>query len=192
MKVMSLFGIGCTLLLVVACGGESSSGFYGGAGGMSTGAVSSGGAGATSMGGGAAGTPSMGGASTGGRGTGVSCGGIQCESWNVLELVEAPACCLTQAPGTCGADLGQVASALGSSLQDPCLELDAPGVPDATCNGLDFTNPITGAIETFPGCCKPDGTCGVVADLSISMSGPNLGCTSPTLIGDPVVPCGGL
>ena len=55
---------------------------------------------------------------------------------------------------------------------DLCLPQNAPGNDTLACPEVDFMG-----ITTIPGCCKPDGTCGIV----ITMLAP-LGCVSASAV----------
>ena len=70
-----------------------------------------------------------------------------------LFLGDLPPCCTDT--NVCGLDLSATAG------QPACIERDAPGVEDAACPAA----MVGGGLLTFPGCCRPDGTCGVLVDL---------------------------
>jgi hypothetical protein len=57
-----------------------------------------------------------------------------------------------------------------------CYQVGQPGSANTSCNQYDFINPITQQPVYFPGCCRPNGKCGYLADLTAVAQGPNLGC----------------
>jgi hypothetical protein len=77
-----------------------------------------------------------------------------------------PGCCTNS--GRCGLDLTSVASTIG--IPPGCQQLNQPGTVDYSCPSL--AQILGTAAPDFPGCCRPDGTCGVV----MSMPGLSLGC----------------
>jgi hypothetical protein len=71
-------------------------------------------------------------------------------------------CCL--ADGTCGVDASFAAEWAGNSdrtlgISGGCQPRDQLGVPDGACNSQQA------GVDLLPGCCRPDGTCGVDLDI---------------------------
>ncbi len=89
-------------------------------------------------------------------------GCVDCQGADLLGAVQLPSCCTAET--RCGLDLEMLA---GMAL---CLERDAPGTPDAACPSA----MVMGV--ALPGCCRPDGTCGVQSLLV------PLGCVSGSLL----------
>jgi hypothetical protein len=56
-----------------------------------------------------------------------------------------------------------------------CVALEQPGSTDATCPSVHFDD--VADPRELTGCCRPDGVCGVVADLSNTLA--NFGCVDP-------------
>jgi hypothetical protein len=100
----------------------------------------------------------------------VTCGHTQCR--NVTQtaggtLLVAYACCVDPTRSRCGL----VATA------NACVERDQPGTLDPTCATLPDT-----ALGTLAGCCRPDGTCGVLEERF------GLGCAQIPLVSQ-LSPC---
>jgi hypothetical protein len=95
------------------------------------------------------------------------CGGAICRNGLVPSSgITAYACCASVADSKCGfVELNS------------CLETAQPGALDPACPTLPAT-----PLGTLPGCCRPDGTCGVF-DESLG-----LGCVSVPLLSQ-VSPC---
>jgi hypothetical protein len=145
----------CGLLVLSACTEshdvEATSGEEGGSGGSRAQSGSGGG------GRGGSGTSTAGGnANAGGSGAAatVECGGSMC-----MGNAFAMACCTTDKK--CGLDLSAVGFGSG------CSELNAPGTANTACPSQNLMGFLM-----FDGCCKPDGTCGVLDTIA------GLGCTS--------------
>ena len=100
-----------------------------------------------------------------------------------LAVVTLPHCCTEQ--DTCGADMSAVSDFIPMR---GCAEQDAPGTEDLLCSFqldahpldaapgnelFDIEVPALGSNLSAPGCCRPDGMCGVMMDL-IDL-GPDLG-----------------
>jgi hypothetical protein len=64
-------------------------------------------------------------------------------------------CCTNS--GRCGLDLGTAATAIG--ISPGCQQLNQPGTIDYGCPSL--AQIVMTTAPDFPGCCRPDGTCGV-------------------------------
>jgi hypothetical protein len=79
----------------------------------------------------------------------IACAGTVCAPSSLADAVLAP-CCYS-------------GSKCGALLPSACVEIDAEGTIDPGCP----------AFATYPGCCKPDGTCGLIA------SGTPFGCVNP-------------
>lgn len=155
-------------LLAEACGGtvatdRSGSGIDGDA------AAGSGSANATGGNGGHAGEAPAGqsGGLVGGGGT-ASC--PACQGYKVGSLIDMPACC--SGPGQCGALVGLSGKLFG--LPDGCNDIGQHGALDQACVPLQMKVPDF-LPSSFPGCCRAQGVCGNLLDLS-SIDGPNFGC----------------
>jgi hypothetical protein len=80
----------------------------------------------------------------------LSCGSNACGRVDLgAGFGEAPPCCYN--------------SECGVLFSSACVEVDSPGVPDPTC-------PAAGS---YSGCCRQDGTCGLIA------TGTAFGCVNP-------------
>jgi hypothetical protein len=182
----------------VGCGGDDStggagSGGSGGAGttGGSAGKAGSGGSagsgGATGGTGGTAGTGTGGTAGTGGMDAGgkggsagaeagtdgpasVTCGTQTCNQISNTPAGNLPACCPMGEMNACGGILSQAGNACVTTT---------PGTPDSSC-------PSITSFVVLPGCCRPNGMCGVNGSLV------RLGCADPSPFGGMGnLPCGG-
>ena len=121
-----------------------------GAGGIGVAVAGAGGIGAVAGRGGA-----------GAVGTSGACGAT-CADGSLLGLIAVPACCT--AAKKCGLDV----SSLGLTVTG-CLEQHAAGTLDAACPSGSVTMG-----QTLQGCCRPDGTCGLM-DVD---NGLGLGCAA--------------
>jgi hypothetical protein len=117
-------------------------------------------------GGGRAGTGGRGGnGGSGGRagaGGSPNMGNESCEtgcSGTSMFGVTVPGCCTDN--DKCGLDIA------GLGFGEGCAELNAPGTANDACPSQSL-----GGFLTLAGCCKPDGTCGVLDSFV------GLGCTS--------------
>src|SRR6185503_17599391 len=73
----------------------------------------------------------------------------------------------------------------------PCTEVNQPGTPDSKCfadqgidlddAGIDAAGFIDGGRLTIPGCCRPNGMCGIMLDFP--QIGLSLGCIDPEQYG---------
>lgn len=100
-------------------------------------------------------------AGTGGSGGSGNAGSETCDTGcSGLPMLGVSGCCTDN--DKCGLDIS------GLGVGEGCAELNAPGARNDACPSLS----VFGGIVTFVGCCKPDGTCGVLADLA------GLGCTA--------------
>jgi hypothetical protein len=114
----------------------------------------------------------------------ITCGTKTCAPGG-LGLI--PACCINNE--RCGIDPPQL-TLDGGDL--PCTETGQPGTPDPTCfadqgidladAGIDAAGIIDGGRLTIPGCCRPNGFCGIL--LSFPQFGLDLGCIDPSQYGD--------
>jgi hypothetical protein len=104
-------------------------------------------------------------------GTGIECGNATCFGTQIPGVAgTVQACCPDDADDTCGID---VATALPGWPGQGCMMQNAPGVPSDECpGGMPYRFPGQPNPTNFPGCCTPDGDCGVF------VSGPqvSLGC----------------
>lgn len=167
--------VGCLLCLTlpVACGDDDDSGTTKpGAGGEPNGS---------------AGQPSTdagaGGATTAALPAGLSssastkeCGAETCDSAKAGPAVYVDPCCASG--DACGLNTGFL-SLVGAQFKDVCQAHAQPGDPDTSCadaSGLIIPFESGGQtlmipIDPFAGCCRPDGTCGVVIDKITSGGG---------------------
>lgn len=194
----------CGALLVIgapACGGNSSetqasagsqaSGGSGARTGTGTGGsmtIARGGSGSS-----AAGKPGT--AGSGAAPTTVSCGTATCDSV-VIPIVDVtvPGCCADPATSRCGLDSSALPTS-GPTFSEVCQPLAQPGTADTSCP-LSPKVPIEfGGVEVqFPGCCRPDHTCGYKLDKIAGVIQVGLGCVdaTPFLEGGTPQSCGGV
>ncbi len=99
------------------------------------------------------------------------CGNTTCRDRLVGDIVVEP-CCVNG--DTCGLDLRSVSDFM--PVTSGCVALEQPGSADATCPSVYFED--TANPRQLAGCCRPDGICGVIADLSDSLA--DFGCVDPT------------
>ncbi len=180
-KVGSIGFIALCAACFVGCGSDDDGGGSGGSGGSGA----QGGSGGSGQGG-TAGTSSTGG-SGGSGGTEVMCGGNTCMDANVTGDVTLafPACCANDA---CGADVSEAEALIGIT---GCIELNKAGTEDAACDAISID--VAGNAVDLPGCCQANGKCGASVDVTalgatidgVNIQGPNFGCQSPTLLGEP-------
>ena len=174
-------------LVISACGSDDeqpqgSGGTGAGATGGTAGSSGRGTGGSSGAGpGGASGT----GGSSGSGGMGsITCGTRTCQPAG-LGLI--PACCIDNS--RCGIDPPELVVD-GGDL--PCTETDQPGTPDPTCfadqgidlaeAGIDAAGIIDGGRLNVPGCCRPNGLCGIMITFPPPIS-LNLGCVDPSQYG---------
>jgi hypothetical protein len=107
------------------------------------------------------------------------CGALSCRDVLVGDII-VPPCCAGEGDAVCGLDLEPVTNFM--PLQSGCVALDQPGNADANCPDLFFNDPTE--LRDLPGCCTPEGKCGVVANLSLLA---DFGCVDPRtlLLGAP-------
>lgn len=166
-----------TALAVPACGGSSSDSQDSGGRAATAGASASGG----------------GGAGSAGASADVTCGKKTCKGV-VIQAANftIPACCSDAETSRCGID-SSVLAMFGPTFSEPCQPLDQPGTPDDSCPKSQKT-PISGTQLTveFPGCCRPDHTCGYELDTIGGFIPLGLGCvdSSPFLDGGSPASCG--
>lgn len=127
-------------------------------------------------------------------------GGMSCSSAAVpIQSVYVSPCCAGPDQDSCGLETGFL-SLVGAAFDETCQAKNQPGAADDSCPSPDPAMvPVGGAMATldpFPGCCKPDGTCGVLVN-SVVLSGLplatfNLGCVdaAPFFADAAPVPCG--
>lgn len=161
-----------------ACSGSTTNG-GGGSGGTtgsagtagSTGTAGSGGtdAGAAGSGGTDAGAAGSGGAAGSDAGGSVTCGSSSCASFSYQGLITLAGCCTGPNNDKCGSDLSQVHQFV-PQIPSGCEEHNQPGIPDNNCPTVSL-----GGQFSAPGCCRANGVCGVMIDLS-QAGGPNFGC----------------
>ena len=166
------FTLGCLLCLAlpVACGDDDddapgTAGKGGSAGSSGTSGSGGGGRGNT------AGSPSDAGAGMelppglSDEPSTEECGAETCESAQAAGVYYVDPCC--GAGDACGLNTGFL-SLVGAQFTETCQLHDQPGTDEGFCaaaTGLKV--PFQGRevdIDPFPGCCRPDGTCGVVVN----------------------------
>lgn len=183
MKAFSLsraLTLGCLLCLSLplACGDDDDDNVgAAGKGGSSSTAGAAGKGGASTAGtagtGGRATQPTAGDGAGGGGGAGLPpglseepstkmCGAETCESSQAALVYYVDPCCA--ANDACGLDTTFL-SLVGAKFTDTCQAHDQPGTDEGSCpDATGLTVPYNGSdidVDSFPGCCRPDGTCGV-------------------------------
>jgi hypothetical protein len=165
-----------SLVVTVACGGESestnSNGGSGGDGG------SSGNAGTSSGGVNSGGTtPTGGDGGTGGSST--ECAGLVCDPL-ILPGPYPPveACCA--AGNQCGLD-GSALEEFGITLVAACQARDQPGEVDSECDPSPPFQTDFGDLS-FDGCCTPEGHCGYLLDNAFNLITIGLGCVDTAVV----------
>jgi hypothetical protein len=103
--------------------------------------------------------------------TTTTCGQSECRDVLVGDIVVAP-CCPAGAEDRCGLDLSAVSEFM--PLQGECVELEQPGEEDESCPSVLFADVVE--MRELPGCCMPEGLCGVVANFSLLA---DFGCVDP-------------
>ncbi len=131
----------------------------------------------------------------------IECGG-DCTSASVglgaLQFHIDP-CCEND---VCGLNTTFLASA-GAMFETTCQPKAQPGDVDENCPApagaaVPVSDTMTVTLDPFPGCCRPNGLCGVVVNEATTLSGAvplgdlGLGCVdaAPFFPGDEPVPCG--
>lgn len=129
------------------------------------------------------------------------CGVDACESAQVGPVYVDPCC---DASGACGLTTSFLAL-VGAKFEDVCQAHDQPGAPSDSCgsaSGLKVPFQMGGAtimvsLDPFAGCCRPDGTCGVVVNQVTTAGGLlpladlGLGCVDAApFAGGQVTECG--
>jgi len=102
----------------------------------------------------------------------------------------------------CGLNTAFLASA-GAMFADACQPKDQPGEVDASCPSpagavVPISEEMTVTLDAFPGCCRPNGLCGVVVNEATTLGGAvelgdlGLGCVdaAPFFPDEEPVPCG--
>jgi len=99
-------------------------------------------------------------------------------------------------PDSCGLDTTLI-GALGVMFEEACQPRDQPGTLDPECPGTESVMVDGGFTIQFPGCCRPNGQCGYMADqISLIPGLPGimleLGCvdSAPFLEGGTPEACG--
>jgi len=139
-------------------------------------------------GGGKSGTSGTGGSAEGGGVTTKDCKGQSCKGAELPQIIrdavmmqEVAPCCAGASGDKCGLDTSLLEQ-LGIRFPEVCQEKNQPGAEDANCPKQTFT------IMTFnlsiPGCCRPNGKCGYLAN-KIGVPGVaevqfDLGCVDST------------
>jgi hypothetical protein len=85
-----------------------------------------------------------------------------------------PACCAGPNEDECGLD-GSRFEEFGAVFEDPCQPLDQPGEEDTECPSSPPVPTDFGMLD-FPGCCKPEGTCGYLVNDAFGLVTLGLGC----------------
>jgi hypothetical protein len=170
-KALTLGCLVC-LTLPVACGDDDDSGTTKPGTGGESGSPSTGDAGAGGM---AAVVPPLPpGIST--MASTKECGAEMCKSVGVGPAVFVDPCC--SADDACGLNTGFL-SLVGAQFADVCQAKDQPGDEDTSCataEGLIVpfqmgTTTLMIPLDPFAGCCREDGTCGVVVNKATSGGG---------------------
>jgi hypothetical protein len=103
-----------------------------------------------------------------------------------------PPCCADAKTSQCGLDSSELAS-FGPTFPVTCQPLGQPGAKDPACPNSPET-PVegTGLSLSFPGCCRPNHTCGYQLDTVGGVIALGLGCVdaSPFLDGEAPQTCG--
>jgi hypothetical protein len=111
--------------------------------------------------------------------------------------------CCAGAEDACGLNT-QFLELTGASFGDTCQPKNQPGELDGACPateaGMIPVGDFSAPLNPFPGCCRPNGTCGVQVNEVVVMLGPQaspigdleLGCVDaePFFPGEDPVPCG--
>jgi len=131
-----------------------------------------------------------------------SCGADTCNSAMAGPSVYVDPCCTSG--DACGLDTGFL-SLVGATFKEVCQPLAQPGDLDDSCDaatGLTVPFQVGGntlmvPLDPFPGCCREDGTCGVVVDDVTSGNGKlpigqfGLGCVDAAPFFGKTTSCGG-
>lgn len=123
---------------------------------------------------------------------GVMCGKSICEDIPVPFIGALTACCPKEAmdPDKCGVDITPITAFV--PLPPGCMELNQEGKDDPTCPIQ--TVSAMGNMIDLPGCCRPNGICGNVANFGGFVAGLDFGCVDSTPLymdGGAPPPCGG-
>ena len=137
-----------------------SAGFSAGTGGTNSASAGSGGSSGRPAGAGEG--PMVAGASGNPADNPVSCGTTSCNAVDVVWYPISP-CCADAASNHCGLDLSSM-SRYGLKFSDACQPTAQPGSLDANCPNVHGA--VSGAYLSinFPGCCRPNHTCGYMVD----------------------------
>lgn len=108
--------------------------------------------------------------------TTIRCGGDDCRSSSVVGVVNVAPCC--DEVDACGLSTAFLALA-GTRFSQACQAHAQPGFESSSCpaaTGLVVPFPMGATtlqvpLDPFPGCCRPDGTCGVVVDRVTAAGG---------------------
>jgi hypothetical protein len=87
-------------------------------------------------------------------------------------VLDVPPCCTDTA--TCGSYFSKTVGQL-IKAGEGCYEANQAGKPDSSCPAFEYIDPLSKNKQALAGCCRAEGKCGYVIDLS-SLSGPNFGC----------------
>lgn len=195
-KALTLGCLVC-LTLPVACGDDDDGKPNTPSGGSANGGAGTADAGSASDDGGASGAPGLpDGLSN--KPSSETCGENMCESVSVAGAVYVDPCCA--AGDACGLDTGFL-ELVGAQFTDRCQIKDQPGDVDDACPAAEgLSVPFQGAsikLDPFAGCCRPNGTCGVVVNNVTSAAGKlplaafGLGCIEGApFFGGEVTTCG--
>jgi hypothetical protein len=116
----------------------------------------------------------------------VDCGPLRCDQVILPAGYDPiPACCADG--NVCGLD-GSRFQEFGANFEDPCQARDQPGNPDPDCPSSTPIPTELGPELVFPGCCKPDGQCGYLADTALNLVTLGLGCVEAAPFLDGGVP----
>ena len=103
--------------------------------------------------------------------TTTTCGGNVCSDRLIFGDTALQPCCTGSNDDDCGLETGPLEF---MAVQSQCADLAAPGSEDDACPSLDYDDTVT--TTNLPGCCMPNGVCGVVADLLLVA---DFGCVDP-------------
>ena len=174
---------------VPACGGSASDSNLGRAGGGSGGRLGAGGNGSVAR----AGTSGTAGSA---QPAPVSCGTAMCRPvvipFPVPTGFTIPGCCADAETNHCGLD-SSVLAMVAPTFSEACQPLAQPGSADSSCpNSPKVALQDSGVTIDFPGCCRPDHTCGYQLNSIAGAFKLGLGCvdSTPFLDGGAPQPCG--
>jgi hypothetical protein len=125
--------------------------------------------------------------------TPITCGSKSCSGLVIpIQSFVVPPCCADAETSHCGLD-SSVLATFGPTFAEACQPLAQPGTKDSACPASPAT-PVegTGLSLSFPGCCRPNHTCGYQLDTIGGAFPLGLGCVdaAPFLDGEAPQACG--